>query len=163
MTTGMDAIRTALRQGWYVSWDGKRTQTRMIEDVEFSRNTAGTIRAGDGDEAKHPHHARAGRSEAVRCRRVVTSWGYIGAGIPLISREGVEVVVCGEAREWELVEYVQDMISCGKNKALIVLGHVVSEQAGMKLCAEWLRPLVPEVPMEFIAASEPFWSPLSPA
>lgn len=78
-------------------------------------------------------------------RRAVTSWGYIGAGIPLISREGVDVLICGETREWELVEYVQDMISCGKNKALIVLGHVVSEQAGMKLCAEWLRPLVPEV------------------
>lgn len=92
-------------------------------------------------------------------RRVVTSWGYIDAGIPLIARDGVEVVVCGEAREWELVEYVQDMISCGKKKALIVVGHVASEQAGMKLCAEWLRPLVPEVPIEFIAAAEPFWRP----
>jgi len=25
----------------------------------------------------------------------------------------------------------------------IVLGHVVSEQAGMKYCAEWLKPFVP--------------------
>jgi putative NIF3 family GTP cyclohydrolase 1 type 2 len=94
--------------------------------------------------------------------RVVTSWGYIGAGIPLISREGVDVLVCGETREWELVEYVQDMISCGKKKAMILVGHVVSEQAGMKLCAEWLKPLVPEVPVQFIAAPEPFWSPKNP-
>lgn len=90
---------------------------------------------------------------------VATSWGYIGAGIPLISRENVDVLICGETREWELVEYVQDMISCGKKKALIVVGHVLSEQAGMKLCAEWLKPLVPEVPIEFIAAAEPFWIP----
>ena len=41
--------------------------------------------------------------------RVTTSWGYVGAGIPLISREGVDVLVCGETREWELVEFVQDM------------------------------------------------------
>jgi putative NIF3 family GTP cyclohydrolase 1 type 2 len=95
-------------------------------------------------------------------RRVVTSWGYVGAGIPLISREGVDVLVCGETREWELVEYVQDMISCGKKKGMIVVGHVVSEQAGMKLCAEWLKPLMPEVPVEFIAAVEPFWSPKNP-
>ena len=92
-------------------------------------------------------------------RRAMTSWGYIGAGIPLISTEGVDVLICGETREWELVEYVQDMISAGKKKALIVLGHVVSEQAGMKLCAEWLRPIIPEVPIDFIAAAEPFWSP----
>jgi putative NIF3 family GTP cyclohydrolase 1 type 2 len=95
-------------------------------------------------------------------RRVMTSWGYVGNGIPLISTESVDVLICGETREWELVEYVQDMISCGKKKALIVLGHVVSEQAGMKWCAEWLKPLIPEVPVEFIAAPEPFWNPQHP-
>jgi putative NIF3 family GTP cyclohydrolase 1 type 2 len=95
-------------------------------------------------------------------RRVVTSWGYLGAGIQLISREGIDVLICGETREWELVEYVQDMISSGEKKALIMLGHVVSEQSGMKLCAEWLKPLVPEVGVEFIAASEPFWRPQNP-
>ncbi|MBV9034149.1 MAG: Nif3-like dinuclear metal center hexameric protein, partial [Acidobacteriaceae bacterium] len=95
-------------------------------------------------------------------RRVATSWGYLGAGIELISREDVDVLVCGETREWELVEFVQDMISSGKQKALVVLGHVVSEQAGMKLCAEWLKPFIPEVPIEFIAAAEPFWSPQNP-
>jgi hypothetical protein len=41
---------------------------------------------------------------------------------------------------------------------LIVLGHVVSEQAGMKYCAEWLKSFIPEVPIEFIPAAEPFWS-----
>ncbi len=93
---------------------------------------------------------------------MATSWGYVGAGIPLISRDGVDVLVCGETREWELVEYVQDMISCGQKKAMIVVGHVVSEQAGMKLCADWLKPIVPEVPIEFVAAAEPFWSPDNP-
>jgi putative NIF3 family GTP cyclohydrolase 1 type 2 len=94
--------------------------------------------------------------------RVATSWGYLGAGIELISREDVDVLVCGETREWELVEFVQDMISSGQKKALVMLGHVVSEQAGMKLCAEWLRSFIGEVPVEFIAAPEPFWSPRNP-
>jgi hypothetical protein len=43
-----------------------------------------------------------------------------------------------------------------------VLGDVVSEQAGMKLCAEWMKPLAPEVPVEFIAAAEPFRRPGDP-
>ena len=68
----------------------------------------------------------------------------------------------GETHEWELVEYAQDVISSGKKKALIILGHVTSEQAGMKYCAEWLRSFVTEVPVEFIPAPEPYWTPDNP-
>lgn len=97
-------------------------------------------------------------------KRVIASWGYVSQmpGIPLLARPEVDVLVVGETREWEVVEYAQDMISSGKKKGLIVLGHVVSEQAGMKYCAEWLKGFVKEVPVEFIAAAEPFWSPDRP-
>ncbi|HEX8998352.1 MAG TPA: hypothetical protein VGB07_00545 [Blastocatellia bacterium] len=54
---------------------------------------------------------------------------------------------------------MQDTISSGQKKALIVLGNVVSEQSGMKYCAEWLKSFVTEVPIEFVAAAEPFWCP----
>lgn len=96
--------------------------------------------------------------------RVAASWGYVSQfpGTPMIASPDVDVLIAGETREWELVEYVQDAIASGRNKALIVLGHVVSEQAGMKYCAEWLKPIVPEVPVEFIAAPEPFWLPGKP-
>ena len=45
--------------------------------------------------------------------RVLTSWGFVSQfpGIASISRPDVDVMVIGETREWELVEYVQDMIS----------------------------------------------------
>jgi putative NIF3 family GTP cyclohydrolase 1 type 2 len=91
--------------------------------------------------------------------RVNASWGYVGQGINLVARADTDLFICGETREWELVEYVQDMIASGRKKAMIVMGHVVSEQSGMKYCAEWLKPFIPEVPIEFIAASEPFWTP----
>jgi hypothetical protein len=42
---------------------------------------------------------------------------------------------------------------------LIVLGHVPSEEAGMKECARWLKTFVPEVPIEFVPSGEPFWTP----
>ena len=97
-------------------------------------------------------------------RRVLASWGNVSLmpGAGFISRPEVDVLVAGETHEWELVEYVQDLITAGKKKALIVLGHVVSEQAGMKYCAEWLTGFVPEVPVKFIAAAEPFWLPENP-
>ncbi|MCS6953241.1 MAG: Nif3-like dinuclear metal center hexameric protein [Bryobacterales bacterium] len=98
---------------------------------------------------------------ALTVRRVLASWGYVSQfpGIPLAARPDIDVLVVGETREWELVEYVQDMIAAGKRKALILLGHVVSEQAGMKYCAEWLRGFISEVPVEFVPAPEPFWRP----
>jgi len=96
--------------------------------------------------------------------RAVASWGYVSQfpGIPLLARPDIDVLIVGETREWEVVEYAQDMITSGKKKALILLGHVVSEQAGMKYCAEWLRTFVSEVPIEFIPSAEPFWTPGSP-
>jgi len=45
----------------------------------------------------------------------------------------------------------------GKHKALVILGHIPSEQAGMEDCARWLKGFVNEVPVEFIATAEPFW------
>jgi putative NIF3 family GTP cyclohydrolase 1 type 2 len=99
---------------------------------------------------------------ALRVKNVAASWG---AGsregvIALMVRPDVDAVVIGEGREWEVVEYAQDAIASGQKKALIILGHVVSEQAGMKWCAEWLRSFISDVPVEFIAAGEPFWGPV---
>jgi putative NIF3 family GTP cyclohydrolase 1 type 2 len=98
-------------------------------------------------------------------KRVIVSWGYASQtpGIPHFARPDVDVMVVGETREWEVVEYAQDAISAGQKKGLIVLGHVLSEQAGMKLCAEWLKGFIKEVPIEFVPATEPFWHPSKPA
>jgi putative NIF3 family GTP cyclohydrolase 1 type 2 len=102
---------------------------------------------------------------ALPVRHVQTSWGYLGreTGIPIFAQPGLDLLICGETREWELVEYCQDSIRAGNRKALIVVGHVLSEQGGMMLCANWLRSFVSEVPVEFVAAAEPFWNPDHPA
>lgn len=97
-------------------------------------------------------------------KRAMASWGNcsLQPGAPFLARPEVDVLIIGETHEWELVEYAQDMIASGQKKALIVLGHVVSEQAGMKFCADWLKGFVKEVPIEFIPAAEPFWRPDNP-
>jgi putative NIF3 family GTP cyclohydrolase 1 type 2 len=74
----------------------------------------------------------------------------------LLQRDDVEVLAIGEVPEWETIEYVTDAVSEGKKKALILLGHIPSEQPGMEYCAEWLKTFVSEVPVEFIATREPF-------
>ena len=93
--------------------------------------------------------------------RVALSPGAAGFGPESMALEmqNVEVLILGETREWETVEYVSDAISEGKHKALIILGHIPSEQAGMEECARWLKTFVTEVPINFIPAKEPFWVP----
>jgi putative NIF3 family GTP cyclohydrolase 1 type 2 len=75
-----------------------------------------------------------------------------------LEMDNVEVLLVGETREWETVEYAADAVSEGKKKALIVIGHVPSEQAGMEECARWLRNFVKDVPVEFVATKQPFWT-----
>lgn len=79
--------------------------------------------------------------------------------VKMLERNDVEVLIAGESHEWETVEYVRDAVSQGRHKALILLGHEVSEEAGMDYCASWLRRLLPGMRVEFVSAGEPFWAP----
>jgi putative NIF3 family GTP cyclohydrolase 1 type 2 len=100
----------------------------------------------------------------MRVSRVAMSPGAAGFGHETRALEmpDVQLLIVGETREWETVEYVSDAVTERKNKALIILGHIPSEQAGMEECARWLRSFVSEVPVNFVPASEPFWRPPTP-
>jgi putative NIF3 family GTP cyclohydrolase 1 type 2 len=76
-----------------------------------------------------------------------------------LEQDNVEVLLAGETREWETVEYAADAVTEGKRKALIVIGHIPSEQAGMEECVRWLKTFVTGVPIEFVPAKQPFWVP----
>jgi len=96
----------------------------------------------------------------MKVTRVALSPGAAGFAHETSALEmpNVEVLVVGETREWETVEYVADAVTEGKHKALIILGHIPSEQAGMVECAQWLKTFISEVPVNFVPAAEPFWS-----
>jgi len=75
-----------------------------------------------------------------------------------LEMDRVEVLLVGETREWETVEYAADAVTEGRRKALIVIGHVPSEQAGMDECARWLKTFITTVPIEFVPTKQPFWT-----
>jgi putative NIF3 family GTP cyclohydrolase 1 type 2 len=85
--------------------------------------------------------------------------GGTASHLQMLQRDDVEVLAIGEVPEWETIEYVSDAAAEGKHKALILIGHIPSEQAGMENCAEWLKTFVKDVPVAFVPASEPFWMP----
>ena len=87
-----------------------------------------------------------------------------GAGGPAghrraLQRPEVEVLLIGEVPEWETIEYVNDASAQGKRKALILVGHIPSEQPGMDNCATWLKTFITNVPVGFVPTIEPFWTP----
>lgn len=91
-------------------------------------------------------------------RNVAALWGT-AAQMPAIQllNTAIDVLVTGYAREWEVVEYVQDMIATGEKKGLILLGEAASIDLGMKYCAEWIATFVNEVPVEFVSSRSPYW------
>jgi putative NIF3 family GTP cyclohydrolase 1 type 2 len=94
----------------------------------------------------------------MKVTRVALSPGFAGAKreIAALEMPDVQVLLAGETREWETVEYVADAITQGKRKALIVLSHVPSEQQGMDECVRWLKTFVSEVPVQFVPTPDPF-------
>jgi putative NIF3 family GTP cyclohydrolase 1 type 2 len=79
--------------------------------------------------------------------------------VTALRSEAVELLIAGEASEWETVEYVRDATAQGRHKALILLGHEVSEEPGMEKCAEDLRLVFPTMKVEHIPAGNPLWFP----
>jgi len=100
----------------------------------------------------------------MKVRKVAYRPGASGEAkqVKVLERNDVEVLVAGEAAEWETVEYVRDAHLQGRRKALILLGHLTSEEAGMANCAEWLSGIFPGMKVEYIPATEPYWTPEAP-
>jgi putative NIF3 family GTP cyclohydrolase 1 type 2 len=64
--------------------------------------------------------------------------------LKLLQETKTDLLIAGEAPEWETYQYVHDARLQGKNKAVIFLGHTNSEEAGMDYCARWLREFLPQ-------------------
>lgn len=92
-------------------------------------------------------------------RRVAISPGTTSLLGAVEVLQQADLIVSGEPREWEAVEYVFDTAFAGTPKSMIAVGRIVSEEPGMRACATWLRTLVREVPVEAIAVGDPYWRP----
>jgi putative NIF3 family GTP cyclohydrolase 1 type 2 len=89
---------------------------------------------------------------------VYTAWGFsmLTNELGLVSGRESCVLVTGETHEWELVEYMRDAKALGLRKALVVVGHVSSEERGMEdYCAE-LAATFPETRVRFVRTGDLF-------
>lgn len=80
------------------------------------------------------------------------------AQIKQLQDNSVDVVVAGEVPQWETYEYVRDAVEQGRNKAIVFIGHINSEENGMKFCAEWLGEFVKDIPITYIECGSSYWT-----
>lgn len=78
--------------------------------------------------------------------------------IRLLQDKNVDVVLAGESPQWETYEYMRDAVSQGKPKAIIFLGHVSSEEAGMDYCATWVKTFIKDVLVMYVESGPAYWS-----
>jgi putative NIF3 family GTP cyclohydrolase 1 type 2 len=82
-----------------------------------------------------------------KCTKVLFIPGAAGGTrqIEAMGKVKPDVLICGEISEWETAEYVRDARAKGDNIALVVLGHIASEEPGSEFMLEWLKENVPTI------------------
>ena len=133
-------------------------------EMRVAKLPAATTLAALAADVQKKLGAKVLRVVGDRNMKVTTIALQPGAGGPAghrraLQRPEVEVLLIGEVPEWETIEYVNDASAQGKRKALILVGHIPSEQPGMDNCATWLKTFITDVPVGFVPTIEPFWTP----
>jgi putative NIF3 family GTP cyclohydrolase 1 type 2 len=76
-------------------------------------------------------HIRIAGTTNSKGKNIAFACGTPGHIKELLQMPEVDFVVTGEICEWNEGEYIRDLAYLTKNKAILVLGHEVSEKAGM--------------------------------
>jgi putative NIF3 family GTP cyclohydrolase 1 type 2 len=100
---------------------------------------------------------RAVGDRKAQVRRVLLYPGVMTTAAMWQRYGETDLMVAGEVREWENTHYAADIHTVGEKRALVTIGRVASEDPGMRLCARWLKTVVPDIPARWIAAGDLYW------
>jgi putative NIF3 family GTP cyclohydrolase 1 type 2 len=98
-----------------------------------------------------------GGDAEARCQRVALLVGCAG-GVRQIGAavaQDVDALITGEVNEWETPEYFRDASFAKQRKALLVVGHQPSEEAGMAALANRIESAFPDLPVIHRACGDP--------
>jgi putative NIF3 family GTP cyclohydrolase 1 type 2 len=92
-------------------------------------------------------------------RKVAVVPGAISIETAMKRLPQADLLIVGQSQEWDVAEYAFDTAASGRKKGYIMLGVVVSEDPGMRVCSNWIKSIVKEVPVEWIRTGDPYWRP----
>ncbi len=145
---------TVKKLGWEKYWNKDDQGVLVIPEMTLAELASYVAKKLDAPAV------RVTGDPKMKVTKIGLNPGYTGFAreTKALERDDVEVLLAGESREWETFEYVADAVTEGKKKALIDIGHIPSEQAGMEWCAEWMRGFLPGVKIEFVPAKAGIWT-----
>jgi putative NIF3 family GTP cyclohydrolase 1 type 2 len=94
----------------------------------------------------------------LKVRSVYLAPGTTSLAMAVTNLQKADAILAGEPREWEAIPYALDTWSSDRGKGIISVGRMVSDNPGMSACAGWIGSLVPEVRVDSVAVSDPYWS-----
>lgn len=100
---------------------------------------------------------RAVGDKTTQVRRVLLLPGFTTPATMWARYTQADLLITGEVREWENTFYAADMFTAGEKRGLVTLGRAVSEDPGMRRCAEWLKTVAGEIPTRWIPAGDLYW------
>ncbi len=157
-----DMIYTGMLQklGWqqYVHGDQRlidiptRTAEQLVAYIKDKLGLSGVRLAGIKD---------------MLCSRVGFLLGAYSLGLTMgpgmetsvtrwIEENNVDVLLAGEMLEWTTCSYIRDTAAYDKPRALIVMGHEGSEEAGMEYLTKLLQKHLQNIKVLFISSGEPY-------
>ena len=75
--------------------------------------------------------------------------------IKAIERDKIDAILPGEIIEWNLLSYIRDAISLGRDMACFNIGHFNWEELGAKYAADWLLDLTEgSVPVKYVPTGD---------
>jgi len=133
-----------------LGWKANQTDNSMLF-FKFNEQTVGGF-AQKLQEKLKGSQLRIVGDLSMRFTNVALAVGAPGSQshIRLLSGEFTELLVAGEAQEWETYQYVLDASMLGLKKAAIFTGHIPSEEAGMEYCAQWMKTFISGIPVIYL-------------
>jgi len=145
-----------------LGWKANQTDSSMLF-FKFDKQTVGGF-AQKLQEKLKGSQLRIVGDPLMRFTNVALAVGAPGSQthINLLTSEFTELLVAGEANEWETYEYVLDASMLGMKKAAIFTGHIASEEAGMEYCATWMKTFIKDIPVTYFENGSSFWTVQKP-
>jgi len=94
---------------------------------------------------------------AMPLKRILIVPGTVDLVPTAAALRGADAMICGDLREWELVEYFFDSRNAGQPKALIAIGRILTEQPYAEVLAAQFRAAAPGLNVVMNRRADPFW------
>ena len=106
----------------------------------------------------HIDHLKYIGDDKKECSKIALLPGAMGATkqISSLQNDKPDLLIVGELNEWETSEYIRDMQAINHKSALIVLGHIVSEEPGLEWLKIWFRENIPGIKVSHLSSHDAF-------